>query len=141
MDHIQQGSAAPHGADMPELAELRRQFAARLTTYKRDGTPVGTAVNIAVEGDHAYFRSYLQSWKARRLERNPAVEVAPSTFFGRPTGPALRGTARLLSGDEADHAARLIEKKHPVFQGVLVRLSHRVLRYTTLHYEVRFSRE
>jgi hypothetical protein len=26
------------------------QWAVLLTTYKRDGTPVGTAVNIAVEG-------------------------------------------------------------------------------------------
>jgi len=33
------------------------QWAVLLTTYKRDGTPVGTAVNIVVEGDHAYFRT------------------------------------------------------------------------------------
>ena len=33
------------------------QWAALLTTYKRDGTPVGTAVNIVVEDDHAYFRT------------------------------------------------------------------------------------
>ena len=121
------------------LVTLRRQFAVRLTTYKRDGTPVSTAVNIAVEGDHAFFRTYAQSWKARRLRRNPEVEIAPSTFFGTSTGPAMHGRARLLSGQEADHAARLIERKHPIFQGVLVRLSHRVMHYTTLHYEVRFT--
>ena len=28
-------------------------WAVLLTTYKRDGTPVGTAVNIVVEGDFA----------------------------------------------------------------------------------------
>jgi uncharacterized protein len=34
------------------------KWAVLLTTYKRDGTPVGTAVNIAVEGDRAYFRTW-----------------------------------------------------------------------------------
>ena len=28
-----------------------------LTTYKRDGTPVGTPVSIAFDGDRAFFRS------------------------------------------------------------------------------------
>lgn len=139
MDHSLQGHIERQPAGQLELARLSRQFAVRLTTYKRDGTPVGTAVNIAVEGDHAYFRSYAQSWKARRLRHNPEVEVAPSTFYGRASGPALHGRVRLLDGEEGDHAACLIERKHPIFQRVLVRLAHRVMHYTTLHYEVRLA--
>ncbi|MHB8330215.1 MAG: hypothetical protein ACYDD6_11450 [Acidimicrobiales bacterium] len=30
-----------------------RQWTTLLTTFKRDGTPVGTPVNLAVEGDRA----------------------------------------------------------------------------------------
>ena len=30
-----------------------------LTTYKRDGTPVGTPVSIAFEGDRAFFRKLI----------------------------------------------------------------------------------
>jgi hypothetical protein len=40
------------------LEPFVKQWAVLLTTYKRDGTPVGTAVNIAVEGDLAYFRTW-----------------------------------------------------------------------------------
>jgi hypothetical protein len=52
------------------------QWAVLLTTYKRDGTPVGTAVNIAVEGDLAYFRTWDTAWKMRRMRNNPHVTVA-----------------------------------------------------------------
>ena len=62
------------------------QLAVLLTTYKRDGTPVGTAVNIVVEGDRAYFRTWDTAWKLRRIRNNPEVEFAPSTTRGRPTG-------------------------------------------------------
>src|SRR6266436_2837101 len=57
-----------------------------LTTYKRDGTPVPTPVSIAFDGDRAFFRSYDQAWKTRRLRHNANVEIAPATLRGKPTG-------------------------------------------------------
>lgn len=112
----------------------------RLTTFKRDGTPVGTAVHIAVAEGRAYFRTPHKTWKVKRLRHDPRVEVAPSTFRGKATGEALTGTARLLSGDEDSVARRAIEKKYRVMQGVLVPLAHRLTRQRTLHYEVTQSR-
>jgi PPOX class probable F420-dependent enzyme len=101
---------------------------------------VTTAVNLAVDGDRALFRSFAKAGKTRRLRRNPAVEVAPSTFLGRPTGPAIRGKARLLDGPEAPEAARLLRRKHPLLHGVLVPLAHRLGRRKTgrtVHFELR----
>ena len=118
------------------LAPLDRSWAVLLTTYKRDGTPVPTPVNLAVEGDHAYFRSYDKAWKTKRIAHNPDVELAPSSVRGKPTGPALRARARLLEGDEAQRARRAIARRHPVFQGFLIPLAHKMARYTTMHYEV-----
>ena len=69
------------------FARLADQWAVRLTTYKRDGTPVGTAVNLAVAGDKAYFRTYEETWKFKRLARHREVAVAPSTIRGNATGP------------------------------------------------------
>lgn len=107
-----------------------------LATYKRDGTAVSTPVSIAFDQDRAFFRSYDKAWKTKRLRRTPAVDVAPSTFRGRVTGPHICGTARLLAGDEARTAARALARSHPVLQGALVPVMHRVLRYTTMHYEL-----
>src|SRR5437764_15481905 len=82
-----------------------RRKTALLATFKRDGTPVETPVTIAVEGDHAFFRTWDTAWKARRLRRNPAVRVTPSTVRGRPAGDSVPARARLLGGEEATHAA------------------------------------
>lgn len=121
------------------LAPLVKQYAVLLTTHKKDGTGVGTPVNIAVEGDHAYIRTYGKAWKVKRMRNNPEVEIAPSTLRGTPTGPALKARVRLLDegSTEAKHAAALIRRKHPIMQGIGVPLAHKAKRDKTLHYEVR----
>jgi len=123
----------------PALAPLVKQYAVLLTTHKKDGTGVGTPVNLAVEGDHAYFRTYGKAWKVKRMRNDPEVEIAPCTVRGAPTGPAFRARVRLLDegGEEAKHAAKLLRHKHPVLHGVTVPLTHKVQRDRTLHYEVR----
>ncbi|HVW43223.1 MAG TPA: PPOX class F420-dependent oxidoreductase [Amycolatopsis sp.] len=108
-----------------------------LTTFKRDGSPVGTPVSIAVEGDHAYIRTFDKAWKAKRMRNNPEVDIAPSTTGGKPTGDAVRARVTLLDGDEARHAARLLARKHPFLHGVAVPLFHKLRGYRTLHYRVR----
>ena len=116
--------------------DFTRQHTILLTTFKRDGTPVGTPVNMAVEGDHGYIRTFDQAWKAKRLRNNPEVEIAPSTMGGKPTGDAVRARVTLLDGDEARHAATLLARKHPFLHGVAVPLFHRLKGYRTLHYRV-----
>jgi uncharacterized protein len=120
----------------PVLEPFVRQWAILLTTYKRDGTPVGTAVNIVVEGDHAYFRTWDTAWKFRRIRNNPEVEFAPSTALGRPTGPEIQARARILEGEESAHAGRLLARKYPVSHGILVPLVHRLRGNKTMHVEL-----
>lgn len=127
----------PTAEKMAGLSDLAGQWAVLLTTFRRDGTAVGTVVNLVVEGDRAFFRTYDRSGKARRLRQTSLVEVAPATWRGRRTGPSIRATARLLDGAESERAGRLIDAEHPWFQRLLVRLGHRLRRYRTLHYELR----
>jgi uncharacterized protein len=118
------------------LAQFVRQKTILLQTKKRDGTWVGTPVNIAVQGDRAYVRTYDKSWKSKRLRNFPEARFTPSTVRGRPTGSEVEARARLLDGEEARAAARLLAHKYPVLHGLLVPLSHRVMRTATLHYEL-----
>lgn len=83
----------------PTLEPFVHQKYVLLTTYRRDGTPVGTPVNIAVEGDRAFVRTWATAWKVKRIRNNSEVEVARSTLRGKPTGPAVRAHARILDGD------------------------------------------
>jgi hypothetical protein len=107
-----------------------------LTTYRRDGTPVATPVNIVVDGSRAFFRTFDAAGKTKRLRNNPEVEVAPSTFRGATTGPPVRATTALADERGDVHARRLLVRKYPILQGVLVPLAHRLKGFKTLHYEL-----
>jgi PPOX class probable F420-dependent enzyme len=120
------------------LATLRQAKTVALTSFKRDGAPVETAVSIAFDGDRAFFRSYDRAWKTKRLARNPNVRVAPATLRGTPTGPAVNARATLLDGGEARVAARALAGRHRVLQAVVVPVMHRLMRYRTMHYELHF---
>lgn len=127
------------GSDTPAWAPFSRQKTVLLTTYRRDGTPVGTPVSIAVEGGRAYVRSFERAFKTRRIGAGAPVTVAPSTSRGVPTGPAVPATARLISGPGRRVAARALRRKYPVLHGVLVPLAHRIGRSRTgrtVHFEL-----
>ena len=121
---------------MSQLSSLRDTKTVLLTTYKRDGTPVDTAVSIAFDGDRAFFRSYDKAWKTKRLARNPNVQVAPATLRGAPTGAAVDARATLLDGEDVRIAARALARRHRFLQALLVPASHRLMRYRTMHYEL-----
>ena len=130
-------------AKNPSLDRFTDQRAVLLTTYRRDGTPVGTPVSIVVHDGRAYFRTWHTTGKAKRLRNNPDVEVAPyQDRFGLPTGngtvtgPAVPGTARLLSKAEAKPVRRMLTRKHPFLHGFLVPVTHKIKRVRTLHYEL-----
>lgn len=118
------------------LDRLRDQRTVLLTSFKRDGSPVGTPVHIAFEGPVAYFRTYDKSWKYKRIRRNPGITLAPSTVRGVPTGPAIEATARILEGEEATHAARTLARKYPIAHGILIPRFHRLRGYKTIHMRV-----
>ena len=110
-----------------------------LTTYRRDGTPVGTPVHIAVVGDIAYVRTFDPSGKLKRLRRNPDVEIAPCTVRGRATGLGMRATARILDGEESARAARALAGKYPFLHGRLIPWYHRRKGLVTTHIELRVT--
>lgn len=123
-------------APTPTLQRFVRQNTVLLTTYRRDGTPVGTPVHIAVDGDRAFVRTWDTAWKLKRIRNNPEVEIAPSTMRGKPTGPAIRAHARVLTGDQSAAAGRAIGRKYPILHGVLIPLFHRLRGNTTMHVEL-----
>lgn len=118
------------------LAPLAGERQVLLKTCKRDGTWVGTPVSLAVEGDHAYFRTWHSSGKAKRLRNSPVVEIAPCNRRGEQTGPSIFGIAELLTDGEEFHARSLITRRHPLLQGLIVPITHRIRRVHTQHYVV-----
>jgi PPOX class probable F420-dependent enzyme len=130
-------STSTDAQTIPALRPFIHQNTVMLTSFRRNGAPVGTPVSIAVEGDHAFIRTYDTAWKLKRIRHNPEVEIAPATLRGKPIGPAIRARARVLSGEEAAVASHAIARKQPILQGILVPLSHRLRHYKTVHLELK----
>ncbi|MGC8969952.1 MAG: PPOX class F420-dependent oxidoreductase [Conexivisphaera sp.] len=90
------------------LEELRGRKYLLLTTFRRDGTPVGTTVLFALDDDRILVHTSADSGKVKRLRRNPRALVQPSTILGRPLGPPIEVMGRVLEGEEAREAARIL---------------------------------
>ena len=108
-----------------------------LTSFRKDGTPVSTPVNIAVvDGEHALVKTFASAGKAKRIRRNGDVVIAPSTFRGKVTGPSVRATARFVNGNRADLARKMLAKKHPILHGLVVPFAHRLKKVETVYMEL-----
>ena len=118
------------------FAPFARQRTVLLTTFRRDGKPVGTPVSIVVEGDRAFIRTWDTAGKAKRIRSNREVTIGLCTASGRATGPPISAHARILAGEESARAGRLLASTYPLLHGLLVPLVHRLRGNTTMHIEL-----
>lgn len=123
-------------AAAPNLEPLAASWAVLLKTRKRDGTWVATPVNLAVADGRAYFGTPAGSGKVKRLRNFDAVELAPCTLRGKPTGPAIAARARRLEGAESAAARRHLFGKYPLVHRLLVPLELRLKRTQEVRYEL-----
>jgi PPOX class probable F420-dependent enzyme len=72
----------------------------QLTTYRKNGEMVTTPVWFIEREGKLFVRTGQKSWKAKRLQRDNRVAVAPASRPGNVTGPAVPGRARFLSEAE-----------------------------------------
>jgi hypothetical protein len=85
-----------------------------VTSFKRDGTPVATPVWFAIENGRLLIYTDPQSFKAKRIRRNPSVTIAPCNATGRLRGDPALATAEFLPAGETDLVMRLIRRKYRV---------------------------
>jgi len=97
---------------------LRNQNYIALTTFKKNAQGVTTPIWFVFDRDRIFFCTYEKFWKVRRMRNNPNVEIAPAKArMGAPKdykiiGKTIKGVARLLGGEEAKAAKRLLRKKY-----------------------------
>ena len=79
-----------------------------LTSFRASGKEVGTPVGTVASNGKLYFMTAANTWKVKRLARDPHVAVAPGTRKGEALGPAIKGTARRLYAEELKRARDLL---------------------------------
>ena len=108
-------------------ADLASERYVLLTTYRKNGDGVGTAVWIAPLPDGSMgFTTGGDSGKVKRIRNNSRVTVQPCDVRGRVTAGTspTAATARVVEGAECAPVTKAIRKKYG-YQYVLVDLSGR----------------
>src|SRR5262252_8701603 len=93
-----------------KIASLAGQQFVALTTYRKNGVGVTTAVSPIVRDGKLYFLTSSDAGKVKRLRNNPKVSLATSTMNGRLVGPPIAGIARRLEGNESSAVANEIRR-------------------------------
>ncbi|MFJ4855525.1 MULTISPECIES: PPOX class F420-dependent oxidoreductase [unclassified Streptomyces] len=96
------------------LQDFARSEYVSLTTYRKDGTPVATPVWAAVAGDELLIWTKADSWKVKRLRKNPRVLVTVCDVRGRIAegAPSAEGTGRLVDAEEMSAVRKAIGRKY-----------------------------
>ena len=83
-----------------------------LTTFRKDGTAVPTAVCTVVEDGVVYLVTVDGSAKVRRIRNDPRVTLGTCTMRkGIPTGPSYAARARVLTPEEIRRTKTLRETR------------------------------
>jgi len=126
------------------LGELADERYISLTTFRRDGSAASTPVwTVSDDGERLLVWTGAETWKVRRIRRDPRVLVAPSDARGRERGPRREGTARVLDGDAAGVVVPLLRRKYGwqrralELQGRVARLLSRKPAAASVYLELR----
>jgi uncharacterized protein len=117
--------------DGPNGAGLQARFPGKylsLTSLKRDGTGVATPVWFAIDGGRLLVLTGAESFKAKRIRRDPSVTIAPCSASGRLRGQPVSARAEILPGGELDRVERLMNRKYRIDRVVILPLYRAVRR-------------
>ena len=109
----------------PDFSGMRDHEYALLVTFRRDGTAVPTPVWFALLDDsHFVTATEERTAKVRRLRHDPRVRVFPSDPRGKPLGPGVEGSARILeAGPESERAEAALDRhygrKRRIYESVM----------------------
>jgi uncharacterized protein len=101
---------------------------ARLTTFKKDGTAVGTPVWVAPDGDRIVVWTNPGTWKVKRIRHNPDVTLQVCDNRGRTNGgEVIAGTAEVLDADGTEHVRDLVAHKYGIIGKLAIR-GHKLIK-------------
>ena len=97
-----------------------------VTSYRANGSAVTTPVWFVQEGRSLLVETDANSFKVRRIRRNPAVTVAPCTASGKLRGEQVPATAIVLGPDELERVHALMGRKYRIDRIMVLPIYHLV---------------
>lgn len=102
------------------LKALEREKYISLETYRKDGTPVRTPVWFVPIDGRLFFVTGGDSFKVKRMNRNPKARIAACDMRGNVHGPWWDATAEVLpEGDLATRARQDVQQKYGLISSLM----------------------
>ncbi|MFW0787711.1 PPOX class F420-dependent oxidoreductase [Gordonia sp. CPCC 206044] len=93
-----------------------------LTTYRKDGTPVSSPLWAVADGDELLMWTPSDSWKVKRIRRDPHVVVQASDARGSTVhGNPVNATAQILDAAGTERVRRHIIGKYGLIGRLVVK--------------------
>ena len=83
-----------------------------LITFTKKGDPIATPVWFVEKDEKLYVMTTQPRYKVRRINNNPKVKIARSTFRGKVKGSYIEGEARIISDDLIPSIKKIFKKKY-----------------------------
>ena len=99
-------------SEFASFARLDRNPFIALTTYRKNGTPVMTPVWFVQRDGKLFIWTAADSGKAKRLKKNPSVQLGPSNHSGKLLGAIQKGLARFVSKEEYPTLEKAFKAKY-----------------------------
>ncbi|MBJ8345566.1 PPOX class F420-dependent oxidoreductase [Antrihabitans sp. YC2-6] len=107
-----------------EFAQVGKAQYLMLTTFRKDGTPVGTPLWAAPDGEKILIWTVTDSWKVKRIKRNPDVTLQVCDMRGKLKGDVVvKGRAEILDAKGTDRARSVISKKYGITGLIAIKAS------------------
>lgn len=95
-----------------------------LTTFRKNGTAVVTPLWAAMDAEHMVMWTVTDSWKVKRIRRDPRVLVQACDARGKKMfGQVVEGTAEILDAPGTERVRVAIKKKYGIVGVITVKLS------------------
>lgn len=98
---------------MSVAAQFSNVKTVSLETYRKNGEAVRSPVWIVEDSGKLFIRTDPNSWKAKRIRKNPSVRLAPSDMRGNVKGEWVKGEASfVVDQEESGRVLKLFSKKY-----------------------------
>jgi PPOX class probable F420-dependent enzyme len=99
-----------------------------LTSFRRDGSGVATPMWFVADNGQLVVETDADSYKVKRIRRNPHVRIAVCDARGRLRGEAVEAEATLLPDGERERVERLLARKYRIDRFTVLPLYRLVMR-------------
>lgn len=99
--------------DITEMKTFEKQQFISIESFRKNGEGVKTPVWFVQEGETLYAWTEMDSWKVKRIRRNPRVRIAPCKYSGELLGEQVEAVGAVDDSGEAQaHLVDLMSKKY-----------------------------